>query len=239
MFNLFKQKPKKSTMQEVQKIGGDLDFSTLESYNLLRTNLSFAFPGKTDGKIVGITSPAPSEGKSFTAINLAYSIAKDGKKVLLIDADMRKPSIAEKLHIPFAPGLSNLLVAMDESYIHQCELHENIRVLTSGDIPPNPSELIGTETMHNVLLHFAKAYDYVIVDLPPVMEVPDPIIVSKFLDGVALVVMHEHSYRKDIKECVRKLQYANARILGFIYNGYSSNVRSYYKKYSYRHSYKK
>ena len=240
MFQFLKSKKNMRTVQGVQKIGGELDFSSAEAYNLLRTNLLFAFPGKVDGKLIGVTSPSPSEGKSFTVVNLAYSLAKDGKRVLIIDADMRKPSVAEKLHLASAPGLSNLLVDREGDFIHTGILHENMSVLTAGDIPPNPSELIGSEEMERVLKKFTETFDYVIVDLPPVMEVSDPLIVAKYLDGIAVVVMHEHSYRSDIRECIRKLQFVKAHILGFVYNGYHSNVKSYYKKHYYkRTSYKK
>lgn len=234
-----KTKNQIQNVDKVQKIGSELDFSAAEAYNLLRTNLSFAFPGKTNGKLIGITSASPAEGKSYTAVNLSYALAKDGKRVLLIDADMRKPSIAEKLHLKFAPGLSNLLVDQQGTFIHEKVLHDNMSVLTSGDVPPNPSELLGSEEMRRNLEKFADQYDYVIVDMPPVMEVPDPLIIAKNLDGMVVVVMHEHAYRSDIKETVRKLQFVNARILGFVYNGYSAfSKRGYYKKYS-KHYYAK
>lgn len=238
---LFKKKKKQVDKSGVQKFGGELDFPTAEAYNLLRTNLSFAFPGKTDGKIIGVTSASPSEGKSFTAINLSYSLAKNGHKVLILDADMRKPTIAEKLHLSFAPGLSNLLADSNADYVHHTiALHDNISVLTSGDIPPNPSELIGSAEMQRNLEEFAKSYDYIIVDLPPVMEVTDALVMSKYLDGIVMVVMHEQSHRSEIKETVRKLQFANARILGFVYNGFSTaSKRYYYKKRYYRYYRKK
>ncbi len=236
---MLKQKQKQTIQSNnsIQKLGNDLDFSSVEAYNLLRTNLSFAFPGKTNGKIIGITSASPSEGKSFTSINLAYSLAKDGKKVLLIDSDMRKPSVAEKLHIQFAPGLSNLLADRQNSNIQAGVLHTNMSVLTAGDIPPNPSELIGSDEMNVNLKQFAEIYDYVLVDLPPIMEVSDPLIMAKYLDGIILVVLHDHSYRSDVREAVRKLQFIDVRILGFVYNGYSAGAKYGYKKYA-KHYYK-
>lgn len=236
---LFKKKQNQKSVPEeecVQKFGGELDFSTAEAFNLLRTNLSFAFPGKTNGKLVGITSAAPSEGKSYNAVNLAYSLAKDGQKVLLIDADLRKPTVAEKLGLKLAPGLSNRLITENDSFINEGVLHENLSVLTAGDVPPNPSELIGSEKMENLLKSYAETYDYVIVDLPPVMEVPDPLILSNKLDGIVITVMHERSFCSEVKETVRKLQFANARILGFIYNGYSDVAKRKRRKYARRHS---
>lgn len=231
MFEKLKNRNRAQEGDGVQKFGPELDFSTAEAYNLLRTNLSFAFPGKTDGKLIGITSPSPAEGKSYTAVNLAYALAKDGQRVLLIDADMRKPTIAEKMHVRVSPGLSNLLVDREGTYILENILHENLSVLTAGDIPPNPSELIGSDEMKRDLQEFKTKYDYILVDLPPVMEVTDPLVMAKHLDGMLVTVMHERSYRSDIKETVRKLRFANARILGFVYNGYSSASGRDRKKY--------
>ena len=223
------------TKNSIVKIGPELDFSTSEAYNLLRTNLSFAFPGKTDGRRIGVTSSAPEEGKSYTAANLAYSLAKDGQKVLLIDADMRKPTVAEKLRIKHTPGLSNQLVDRSgQSFIQEGVMHENLSVLAAGDIPPNPSEMVGSDEMSRLLKEYASQYDYVIVDMPPVMEVPDPLIMAKDLDGIVLAVMHERSYRSEIKESVRKLRFVNARILGFVYNGYTSTTGRKHRKYKRR-----
>ena len=238
---MFKIKKKNKIIEanKVHKIGSELDFSVAEAYNLLRTNLSFSFPGKEGGRTIGITSASPAEGKSYTAVNLSYSLAKDGKRVLLVDADLRKPSIAEKMHLKMVPGLSNLLVERDGSFIHENVLHENLSVLTSGDAPPNPSELIGSDEMQCHLKRFVAEYDYIIVDLPPIMEVPDPLVIAKNLDGMILVVKHEHTHKSDIKETVHKLQFANARILGFVYNGYTANYTRSYKKYSRYYAYKK
>lgn len=229
---MFKIKNKTIDANRESKIGPDLDFSAAEAYNLLRTNLSFTFPGKEGGKLIGITSASPAEGKSYTASNLSYSLAKDGKRVLLIDADMRKPSIAKKMQLNIAPGLSNLLIDREGAFIHEKVLHDNLSVLTSGDAPPNPSELIGSEEMRRNLKKFATEYDYIIVDLPPVMEVPDPLVIAKYLDGMIVVVMHDQAHKSDIKETVHKLQFVNVRILGFVYNGYKTNYTRSYKKYS-------
>ena len=109
----FKKQKQTEVKSKPRKIGKDLNFASLEAYNLLRTNLSFALPDSEGGKTIGITSPCPQDGKSTTSVNLAYSLADAGNKVLLIDADMRRPSLAGELKMPMAPGLSNLLI--DES----------------------------------------------------------------------------------------------------------------------------
>lgn len=212
------------------KFGEDLDFASKEAYNLFRTNLAFSFPNYGDRcRIVGITSPCPQEGKSYTSINLCYSLAKDGMKVLLVDADMRKPSIAQKLDMKLAPGLSNRLIQDDlEGVIHEGVLHPNMSVMTAGSIPPTPSELIGSEAMEHLLKELSKDYQYIVVDLPPVLMVADPLIVSKYLDGVVLVLRHRQTRHSDIKESVRQLKFVQAKIFGFVYNEYASDRGSYY-----------
>lgn len=213
-----------------KRLGKDLDFLSQEAYNLLRTNLSFALPDKEGGKIIGITSSNPQEGKSFTAINLAYSMAAVGHRVILIDADMRRPSVNVTLDVSGAPGLSNLLVSEDCACIHKGVLHENLSVIFSGDIPPNPSELISSGRMKKLLATLAQEYDEVIVDLPPVNCVSDPLAISGGLDGIVLVVRHEKTRRAEIREAVNQLKYAGIRIFGIVYNGYTRGGSVYSRR---------
>lgn len=217
-------------------LGEAMDFGMSEAYNLLRTNLSFFFPDKKGGKVIGVTSPCPQEGKSYTSINLAYSLAKNGQKVLLIDCDMRRPSLAASLQLDMAPGLSNRLVGQTDGSLHEHVLHENLSVILSGDIPPNPSELIGSAEMGTFLSEMAAQYDYVLVDLPPVTAVSDPLIISKHLDGVVLILKHNYSKRSDVLETVRKLRFTKVHILGFVYNGYRSGHGYYRYKKGYYHT---
>lgn len=211
----------------IAKIGADLDFASSEAYNRLRMNLSFAVPDKPTGKIVGITSSVPSEGKSYTAINLAYALAKNGHRVLLVDGDMRRPTIANKLGLPSKPGLSNMLIRQVENAIVASPLHGNMNVLVSGTTPPNPSELIGISEMQRLLDVFAHQYDYVMIDLPPVNSVSDPVVISRFIDGMIVVCRHGHSQKRDIADTVRQLEFCNVKILGFVYNGYTNKTRYY------------
>ena len=134
-----------------QKLGDELDFAAREAYNLLKTNIEFSLTKKNDGEgfVIGITSSCPQEGKSYTSINLAYSIASDDNKVLLIDGDMRRPSVAKSLELDPVPGLANVLSATadvkKEDTIHKGVLHDNLDVVLSGTIPPNASKLIRSE----------------------------------------------------------------------------------------------
>ena len=212
----------------VQKIGKDLDFASVEAYNLLRTNISFSLPDKKSGKVIGITSPCPQEGKSTTSLNLSYSLAEAGNKVLLIDADMRRPSISKMLELPKSPGLSNVLTEDTEGAIKNGVLTENLSVLFSGDIPPNPSELVASKKMEEYIKKFESIYDYVIVDLPPVISVSDPIAMSKNIDGMIMVVRHGHTKKRDVTEAMRQLELVGANVLGFVYNGSVKNRHSYH-----------
>ena len=161
-------------------------------------------------------------------------MAKDGRKVLLIDGDMRRPSISNVLSMSRTPGLSNLLAGgKAEEIIHLQTLHENLDVLLSGDIPPNPSELLGSEKMKKMIEEFSKQYDFVIVDLPPVTAVADPLIMSKLLDGIVVVVRHGFTKKKNVRETIRQLKFAGVHILGFVYNGYRQGNNRYYKKGNY------
>lgn len=216
---------------EVAKMGAELDFASSEAYNRLRMNLSFAIPDKPIGKIIGITSSVPSEGKSYTSINLAYALAKNGLRVLLVDGDMRRPTIANKLGLPSKPGLSNMLIRQVENAVVASPLHGNMNVLVSGTTPPNPSELIGIPEMQRLLDVFAHQYDYVILDLPPVNSVSDPVVVSRFIDGMIIVARHGHAQKRDIADTVHQLEFCNVKILGFVYNGYTTKSSYYRGKY--------
>ncbi len=235
MFKLNRKKVE--TNERKRKFGKDLDFASVEAYNLLRTNLYFSLTDVAGGKVVGVTSPCPQEGKSTTSLNLAYALAGAGHKVVLIDADMRRPSLAGVLEMPLSPGLSNLLVDENADAIHTAVVHENLSVLLSGDIPPNPSELVVSDKMKALIEKLRGAYDYVVVDLPPVNLVSDPIMMSRHLDGMIVIVRHGYTRRRDVNDAVRSLKLVNAKILGFVYNGAKTAKKRYRKSNYYHYSY--
>ncbi len=224
-----KAKSAKADGKSTKKIGKDLDFASSEAYKLLRTNIMFSVPDRQTGKVIGVTSPCPQEGKSTTSINLAYSLAESGNKVLLVDSDMRRPSISKMLEMSRTPGLSNRLAGGDKDAVNIGILHENLSIMFSGDIPPNPSELISSPNMAALIEEFRGAYDYVIVDLPPVTAVSDPLIMSKNIDGLAIVIRHGHTRTRDVAETMRQLRLVNAKTLGFIYNGAQRTSKSFYR----------
>lgn len=216
--------------KKTAKIGEELSFASKEAYNLLKTNLSFAFPDQNGGKVIAVSSACPQEGKSTTSINLAFALADGENKVLLIDGDMRRPSIGFTLGMNMAPGLSNMLAKNENVKIHNGILQEKLDMVTSGDIPPNPSELIGSQKMKEFLDECRKKYEYIIIDLPPVLSVADALAVSKFVDGVVIVVRHNNARRRDVVETIRQLEFANAKVVGFVYNKIESRAgKSYYK----------
>lgn len=217
------------------KVGPNLNFASTEAYNLLRTNISFSLPGKSGGKILGITSASPQEGKSFTTLNLAYSLAEAGNKVVLVEADLRRPSMARTLKLTGTNefGLSNYLAGNASVQPRFRHMSNNFEMMFAGDIPPNPSELLGSRKMDELLTNLSTAFDYVLVDLPPVNSVSDALVLAKVLDGVIVVVRHNATKREEVMEAIRQLKYVNAHILGFVYNGYYRSGRSYYRNSKY------
>lgn len=204
-------------------------FLVQEAYKTLRTNVMFSLPG-SGCKCVGITSPTPGDGKSTTAANLAISLAQINKRVLLIDCDMRLPSVASKFNIEAIPGLSDYLVgqARIEDSVRKSEQH-GIHILPSGNIPPDSTGLLEDKQLEHLFNAFRKIYDYVIVDLPPVTSVPDAVILSKYLDGYLLTIWQNKTRHGDIKSMLKQLQMTNARVLGFVTTGVSTNEKKYYK----------
>ena len=160
--------------QEIKNfIGSKLNFEGRESYNLLRTNLMFSVKrNDRNARVIGITSSVHGEGKSLTTINLAYSLAESGQKVILVECDLRLPTIRKKLGLPKSTGLSNLLAGInsENATLHKNVLISKLDVVQAGDIPPNPSELLGSKQFAMLVDNLASEYDVVILDLPPVVR---------------------------------------------------------------------
>ncbi len=229
--------PKKMILSE------NSSFPMREAYKTLRTNVLFSLPG-TDSKCIGVVSANRGEGKSTIAINIAVSLAQTNKKVIVVDCDMRLPTIAAKIGIKTKPGLSNYLAGSDDiqSNLIQRVSEYGIDVLASGDIPPDPTSLLSSQQMDNLIALLKEYYDYVILDFPPVTIVTDAAILSGKVDGYLLVVRHNLSEYKKIKETFRQLEFSDAKILGMIYNGKGGHGKGYYKRgsgYYYSEYYKK
>ncbi|MBQ8001178.1 MAG: CpsD/CapB family tyrosine-protein kinase [Ruminococcus sp.] len=214
----------------------NLEFTAVEQYKLLRANLSFTLPEGVKCPIIGVTSSMRGEGKSTTAINLSYVLAESGKSVLLIDGDLRIPSVAKKMDISSSPGLTDLLMGYESHQmgVFKTSLLENWYVMPSGDLPPNPSELLGSRRMESILRLAAEKFDYIIVDLPPVNVVSDALAISKYLTGMIVVIREDYTEKKELEACFRQLKLSNVNVLGCVMNEAenSNGTHSRYRKYS-------
>ena len=216
--------------------GHGIGFAAQESYKLLRTKLQFSFADDNNCHVIGITSALPGEGKSLTAINLAYSLSELGKRVILIDGDMRRPTLAEKLGIQKKPGLSSYLTGQSslESLVQYCGIKDDeqaFHVITAGQNPPNPAELLSSKRMSMGLNSLRVHYDYIIVDLPPISQVSDAVAVSEKLDGMLMVVRQNHCDRISLATALRQLTFVEAKILGVVFNAVTEESRGYGRKY--------
>lgn len=226
-------------------ICGNMNFAASEAYKLLRANLLFTLPDNKC-RVVGVTSSTRGEGKSMTAINLSYTIAQARKKVLLIDADMRIPSVARRLDIKRMPGLSNVLAGQKSAAlsIQKSGVLSGFDVLVAGDIPPNPSELLSSSMMDRMLDELSHEYDFIIIDLPPVNLVSDAIVISSRINGLIMVVRENFTSQIELREAVGKLEFLDSKILGFCmtdaddmgtgYKRYRGRYKKYYKYGKYR-----
>lgn len=226
-----------------QLVGEDISFAASEAYKLLRTKLQFSFTDENACRVIGISSALSGEGKSLTSVNLAYSLAQLDKKVLLIDCDMRKPTLAEKLGIQKKPGLSSFLTGQvgAEGLIQHCAFkndNKELYVIAAGECPPNPIELLSSRRMTKVLESLRKVYDYVILDLPPVSEVSDALAVAKKTDGILLVVRQDRCNRIALNDTARQFGFIDAKILGVVFNCAGGENGSY-GKYYYSRDYSK
>ncbi len=235
MSNGVTRKASKLPGQKQYVLHDKTSFVVQEAYKSLRTNVMFALPGK-ECKCIGVTSPTSGEGKSTTAVNLAISLAQIGKRVLLIDCDLRLPTVAVKLGIRPTPGLSDFLIGevrIDEA-IRNVEKY-GIHVLPASNVPADPTGLLESKQMEHLFVALRRNYEYVIVDLPPVTVVSDALIISKCLDGYLLAVQEKKTKHRAVAETIRKLQFADARILGAVATCGAYHDKHYDHYYSKRH----
>ena len=189
-----------------------------EAFRQLRTNLQFV-DVDNPVKVVVVTSSVANEGKSSTATNMAVTFAEAGRKVLLIEGDLRRPKVADYLGLEGSIGLTNVLagqVNVDE--VLQTWGRGGLTVLPSGSIPPNPSELLGSQNMHDLLEAMKSTFDIVIIDTPPLLPVTDGAIMAANSDGAILVVRHGKTSRSQVAAAVSTLEAVDARLLGSVLN---------------------
>ncbi|WP_338045671.1 CpsD/CapB family tyrosine-protein kinase [Paenibacillus antarcticus] len=207
-----------------------------EGYRNVRTNIQFS-SWKHKLQVMAVTSTQAGEGKTTTISNLAVSYAQEGKRVLLIDADLRHPSVQDIFHLTNSTGLSNILA-------YQCSADEVIRVtdidhlsiITAGPIPPNPTELLSSGRLHEIVESWKGDYDIILIDTSPIMAVADGIIVASICDGVILVVQAGKVKQEYIQKSKERLEHVKAHIIGVVINKKKLNKSesNQYNYYSHR-----
>ncbi|MEA4884216.1 MAG: CpsD/CapB family tyrosine-protein kinase [Clostridia bacterium] len=205
-----------------------------EAYRMLRTNIHFSTVGGTV-KILEVTSALPGEGKSLTAANLAITFAQAGDTVILIDADMRRPTVHKKFEMPASPGLSECIVTGNVDASIRKGPVEGLSVIAAGAIPPNPSELLHSRQMDQLLEQLKLRANLVIIDAPPVLAVADATVLASKSDGVIMVVNLAESDRNAAKRAADALRAVNATVLGAVITGIKPPRGRYRQHYSDRY----
>ena len=239
MFN--KRKKTEQRLQKEQIQGSSLitytDSKSLnaEQFRTIRTNIEFAQLDKPMKNLL-VSSSIPAEGKSTVASNLGYVIAQTDKKVLIVDADLRKPTVHRTFKLNNEQGLTTLLSNSDLKF-NQVVQHSrdlNLYFLPSGPIPPNPSEILGSGRMTLLMQELSQYFDIVIYDAPPITAVTDPQILATKVDGVVMVVRQGYTRKEEVKKAKEALDNVNANILGYVMNGKAvSDSAGYYAYYGY------
>jgi capsular exopolysaccharide synthesis family protein len=208
-----------------------------EAYRVLRTSILFSSPGQAPKSLL-ITSTMPMEGKTLTTANLATAMAKAEGDILLIDADLRRPTLHQLFHVPREPGLSNFLVGETDELPLVATLAPHLHLMPAGAIPPNPSELLGSERMQELLNRAKERFVRAVLDSPPLVSVTDAAILSTIVSGVLLVIKAEQVPRKAVQDAVEHLTELHAKLLGAVLNDVPLQRDSYYyRHYKYYSSY--
>lgn len=208
-------------------------FAVVEAYKTIRTNLMFLLSQNPGCKSFVISSPSSCEGKTTTAINSAIAFSQLGKKVVLIDADMRRPSVFKKLHISNSTGLSNLLAGFSTLEEVIMPVSSSFDVIPAGPTPPNPSEILASKAMDRLLDTLKQSYDYIILDTPPLGIVTDALLTAPKTDGIIVVIKERTTTYDEFHKIMGSIELANARMLGVVLNAAEVKARRYrYSSYS-------
>lgn len=188
-----------------------------EAYRSLRTSIKFSSSDKLIKTIV-VTSSLIGEGKSTVVGNLAYSLNQDGSRVLVIDCDLRKPSIHENFLLSNEKGLTDILVGKSDLKSVTKKIEESLFLITAGTIPPNPAEILGSKEMEDLIKELSINFDYIILDTPPILPVSDTLLLASKADATLIVVKARKTKEKIVKESYSKLVEARANVIGTILN---------------------
>ncbi len=230
---LLGKKVEHSPIPHIHKLNSNSSFAMQESYKTIRTNIQFALAGSTSNSVV-FSSSIPSEGKSITCANVAITMAQMDKKVLIIDADLRKPTQHRIFRVDNTSGLSSMLVGFSTlGNSVRRNVEKNLDLMTSGPIPPNPSEILGSDRMDKLLNELGKYYDYIFIDTPPVNVVTDGVLLAAKSSGVIIVSRQNMTTYDEVQKAINAFNVANAKILGVIVNDVQKKHRdkSYYEQY--------
>lgn len=230
---MFKRGKKKQTNSKMRHLITQLNPRSpiSEQFRTIRTNIQFS---AVDDKIqsIIITSAGPGAGKSITAANLAVVYAQQGMKTLLIDADLRKPTVHYTFRLGNLRGLSNVLIG--EATFEEAIEHgsvDNLDILPCGPIPPNPAELLASNKMKQLLEYAKQTYDFIVIDTPPVLAVADAKILSQIVDGTIFVVRSGITEKEDVQKAYELLDDGKAKILGAVLNDVDKKEGAYYYYY--------
>lgn len=237
-----KHKSKKKRKEESRVLKLSLDknapFMYQEAYKSLRTNINF-ISSTSDIKSVIITSALPQESKSNVAVNIAINMASEGKKVILVDCDLRKPVLHKYLRVgSHHQGLTDVLagkVKLDDAIVKFKDV--KVHLLPAGTIPPNPSEMLSQERMRKLVDFLKETYDFVIIDAPPVSVVTDAAVLGNYVDGAILVVRSKFAPKETIQLAKQKLENVNIKILGVVLTRYNAKNATRNSAYTYSYGY--
>lgn len=219
----------------------DTPFSVAESYKAIRTNILHTLKDK-ERKWFAVTSPSAGAGKTTVSVNLGITFAALGKKVVVVDADMRKPMVKKILSLPHGEGLSEYLSGKTEDINACLTKYPNLYAVLSGEIPTNPSELLSSDRFTAMLYKLSENFDYIIVDTPPIDIVTDATVISSCVSGTVFVLKQGYTDKERFEAAVKILKKVDANILGYILNAVDEKKYSYkYGHYSayYGHCYSK
>ena len=252
-FSEYQEKVSRSAKKRSDNVSEELlahannDDLVLESFRSLRTSIQFALM-EAENKIIMISGPSPEIGKTFVSTNFSYLMADSGKKILLIDADMRKGHIHAPFNIEKSPGLSEMLSGEYKlaDVIHKNTLHDNLDVIACGIYPPNPSELLMSDAFKRLLSNLEDQYDLIVIDTPPALAVTDASIVAQYAATNFMVLRSGSHYLREIQMAFKRFEQNGVKIKGAIFNGielkkgrYGDKYGNGYKYYGYQYEYKR
>ncbi len=240
-FSFYKKEKKPTEYDGAERVLSDkTPFDTIETYKSMRTNIMFSMPKTDRGKVIVITSASPGEGKTTTSINLAITFAQTGAKVLLIDCDLRKARVHRYLNLKRKSGVSNVLCGFtDFDRAVKKNIRQNLDCLTSGEIPPNPAELLETGEFSNLLERVKDEYDYIFIDTPPLTVVTDAVIVMRYCTGAVVVARQNVTTYDLLDTAMTNIRKTGVKILGFAVLDSNEKAKRYRyyrsRKYGYRY----